>query len=493
MFSNILVTGATGYVGGRLVPRLLAAGYHVRVLVRYPTQLQGRSWAQRVEIVKGDVFDRDSLYSAMVGIDAGYYLIHSMSKSEDFQSRDLAAARAFGLAGKAAGVKQFIYLGGLGSSDETLSPHLRSRQEVGRILAEYGIPEIEFRSAVIVGSGSAAFEMMRYTVEGMPILFCPSWVNTRIQPISVRDVLDYLVIALNLPCDRTSRHEVIEIGGADILSYHEMMRGYARARGLHRVMLMAPFLPIRFCANWLHWITPIPAPLAHALIEGMRNEVVVRSDKARSMFPEIRPRDYATSLERALARIATDNVETTWNDAQFSTTGDAIPVTLTTREGLLLERRQKKTTLPPDLVFQVITGLGGKRGWLFANWIWMARGIMDRLVGGVGFRRGRRHPDELRVGDALDFWRVEAFEPNRLLRLRAEMKVPGLAWLQFEVIQQEDKHCIVTQTAFFEPKGLPGLVYWYALYPIHGFIFSALIRKILERAGKLAGDKNSEK
>jgi uncharacterized protein YbjT (DUF2867 family) len=488
MSNPILVTGATGYVGGRLVPRLLDAGYRIRVLVRNPSQLQGRSWVQRVEVIHGDVFNAESLGTAMKGIDTAFYLIHSMSNSEDFQSRDLAAAHSFGQAGRAAGVKRIIYLGGLGSSDENLSMHLRSRHDVGKILSEYNIPVIEFRSAVIVGSGSAAFEMMRYTVEGMPILFCPSWVNTHIQPISVRDVLDYLVVALKKSPGQIGSHEIVEIGGADVLTYHDMMRGYARARGLHRIMLMAPFLPIRFCANWLHWITPIPAPLAHALIEGMRNEVIVHSEKARILFPEIKPRDYATSLERALRRIATDNVETTWSDAQISATGDAIPVTLTTREGILLERRQKNTTLPPSLIYQVFSGLGGKRGWLYANWIWMARGIIDRLLGGVGFRRGRRHPDELRVGDALDFWRVEAIESNRLLRLRAEMKVPGLAWLQFEAIQQAGDKCLLTQTAFFEPKGLPGLIYWYALYPIHGFIFSALIRKILERARKLAGE-----
>ncbi len=359
MFDPILVTGATGYVGGRLVLRLLDAGYRVRVLVRNPSQLQGRSWVHRVDVVHGDVFNGDSLGTAMKGIEAAFYLIHSMSNSEDFQSRDLAAAQSFGHAGKAAGVKRIIYLGGLSSSEENLSTHLRSRHEVGRILAQYDIPVIEFRSGVIVGSGSAAFEMMRYTVEGMPILFCPSWVNTHIQPISVRDVLDYLVAALKISADKIGSHGIIEIGGADVLTYQDMMRGYAQARGLHRVMLMAPFLPMSVWANWLHWMTPIPAPLAQALIEGLRNEVIVQSDQARILFPEIEPHDYATSLERALMRIATDNVETTWSDAQISATGDAIPVTLTTREGLLLERRQRNTSLPASLIYRVFTGLGG--------------------------------------------------------------------------------------------------------------------------------------
>jgi uncharacterized protein YbjT (DUF2867 family) len=479
---SILVTGATGYVGGRLAPRLLEAGYDVRVLVRNPAQLQGRSWLERVQVVQGDVFQAGRLAEAMCGIQAAYYLIHSMSNSRDFQQRDLAAARQFGQAGQRAGLKRLIYLGGLGSPEQSLSPHLRSRHEVGSVLAEYGIPVVEFQAAVIVGSGSAAFEMMRYTVEGMPVLFCPSWVNTRIQPISVRDVLDYLITALKLTEAQVGQHRVVEIGGADVLTYHDMMRGYARARDLHRLMLMAPFLPLRFCANFLHWVTPIPAALAYALIEGIRNEVVVRDDSARSLFPGIHPRDYATSLERALARISSDQVETTWSDAQFSATGDVIPVSLTTREGVLLEHRQRLTPAPAEAVYRVFTGLGGKRGWLYADWVWRARGIIDRLVGGVGFRRGRRHPDELRVGDALDFWRVEALEPGRLLRLRAEMKVPGLAWLQFEALPKPDGKCLVMQTAFFEPKGLPGLAYWYLLYPIHGFIFSALIRKIDERA-----------
>jgi uncharacterized protein YbjT (DUF2867 family) len=484
--NTILVTGATGYVGGRLVPRLLEAGYRVRVLARHPAQLQGRAWLPRIEVVQGDAINPETLPDAMRNVQAAYYLIHSMSGQDDFRERDLQAARHFGLAGKQAGVKRFVYLGGLGDPQHSLSPHLRSRQEVGRILSESGVPVIEFQAAVIVGSGSAAFEMMRYTVEGMPVMLCPPWVNTRIQPISVRDVLDYLIASLELPAAQIGSHRVVEIGGADILTYHDMMRAYARARGLRRIMWTLPYLPLNVCATWLSWITPIPAPLAHALIEGMRNEVVVRDSSARRFFPTIHPRSYWTSLDRALARIAADQVETTWSDAQYSATGDAFPVAFTTREGLLLEQRQRIAAAPAETVYQVFTGLGGKRGWLYADWVWLARGILDRMVGGPGFRRGRRHPDELRVGDALDFWRVEALEPDRLLRLRAEMKVPGLAWLQFDVLPQSGSRSLVTQTAFFEPKGLPGLVYWYALYPIHRIIFNALIRKIVEHAEKRA-------
>jgi hypothetical protein len=263
-----------------------------------------------------------------------------------------------------------------------------------------------------------------------------------------------------------------------------MMHGYAEARGLHRKMIILPFLKPPICATFLHWVTPIPRPLALALIESLRNEVVVHDDSALRLFPDIHPRDYKTSLERALARLATDRVETTWSDSQVSATGDAIPVTFTTREGLLLEERQRITSAAPRTVYRIFTGLGARRGWLYANWIWLARGIIDNLVGGPGFRRGRRHPDELRVGDALDFWRVEALVSDRLMRLRAEMKVPGLAWLQFEIVPQSEHKNLVIQTAFFEPKGLPGLMYWYLLYPIHGWMFSKLIARVVKQSEK---------
>jgi uncharacterized protein YbjT (DUF2867 family) len=483
---NILVTGATGYIGGRLVARILARSYHVRVLARQPYRLQGRPWLADVEVVEGDALIPETLTAAMDNIDMAFYLIHGMKGEANFYKRDFQAAHNFSEAARKAGLKRIIYLGGLGGGrEENLSTHLYSRHEVGRILAGSGTPLVELRAAVVVGSGSASFEMMRYPVEGLPLLFCPTWVKTLIQPISVRDVLDYLIASLTLPEDPEHRHMIIEIGGSDVLSYHDMMRGYAAARGLKRTMVVVPFLRLSFCARFLSLVTPIPYSLAFALIDGMRNEVIVRDHSALTLFPDIHPRDYKTSLQRALARVTSDEVETTWHDAQVSATGDAIPVAFASREGVLYEARQRTTSAAPATVFKVVTGLGGKRGWLHANWIWLARGMIDNVVGGPGFRRGRRHPDDLRVGDTLDFWRVETLEPGRLLRLRAEMKVPGLAWLQFEIVRQSSDKTLLIQTAFFEPKGLPGLMYWYLLYPIHGWMFSKLIARIIEKSESL--------
>jgi len=480
---KVLVSGATGYVGGRLVPRLLEAGYQVRVLVRDRVRLGGRSWIDQVEVVQGDALIAKSLAPAMDGVDAAYYLIHSMGSSTDFHQRDINAARNFSQAAKLARIKRIIYLGGLGDPTTNLSEHLSSRQQTGEVLREGGVPVIEFRAAMIVGSGSASFEMMRYMAEVMPVMLSPKWVHTRVQPISVRNVLDYLVAALHLAeCQPEYQGEIIEIGGTEILTYREMLVGYARMRGLRRFILPLPFLSPRFCSLWLHWLTPIPAPTVRPLIDGLRNEVVVRDDKARTYFPDIVPRDYETSLKHALARVEAAQVETSWSDALATTLGDLKPVTLTTREGLILERRQIEVAARPEVVSGIFFRLGGKHGWLYANWLWVLRGVLDRLIGGVGFRRGRRHPDTLRVGDAVDFWRVEAMEPGRLLRLRAEMKLPGLAWLEFEARPKAPGRTVLVQTAFFEPKGFSGIMYWYVLYPIHRVIFAGLVRRIAQQS-----------
>lgn len=475
----VLVTGATGYVGGRLVQRLLDTGYHVRILVRDPERLQGRPWLSQVEVARGDVLKPETLTAAMSGVRAAYYLVHSMSDIADFRNRDLGAAGNFGNAAKQAGVARIVYLGGLGNPDTDLSKHLRSRQETGAALREAGVAVTEFRAAIIVGSGSVSFEIIRTMTERVPLMICPRWVYTRIQPIAIRDVLSYLVQALHVP-DSTGR--IIEIGGADVRTYGDMIMDYARARGLKRWLIPVPVLTPHLSAYWVHWMTPIPANIAHSLIEGLRNEVVVRDDAARKLFPDIQPLDYASSLKQALEQTETGQVETSWSDALVSSEGDVVPVTLTYREGIFIETRQRIVAASAESVYCVVSGLGGEHGWLYMNWLWKLRGVLDRLVGGVGFRRGRRDPNDLHAGDAVDFWRVEKIEPGRLLRLRAEMKLPGLAWLEFQVTPQSDGAVRLIQTAFFVPKGLFGLIYWYGLHPIHNLLFSGLIKAIAQRS-----------
>ncbi len=483
----ILVTGATGYVGGRLVPRLLEAGYHVRCLVRDASRLRGRLWTDRVEVLEGDVLRPETLPPAMERVGSAYYLIHGMRDSDDFHERDLQAARSFGKAAHESGVSRLIYLGGLGDPDADLSAHLRSRQDTGAALAEAGVPVSEFRAAVIVGSGSVSFEMIRYLTERLPVMVCPKWVYNKVQPIGIRNVLEYLVASLE---NEESAGQIIEIGGADILTYGEMMTGYAKVRGLRRLLIPVPALTPALSSRWVHMITPIPAEIAAPLIEGLRNEVIVRDVNARVIFPEIEPMEYATAVTRALDRLHHAEIETAWSDALASSQGDVPAIVMTTQDGMISERRHLEINTDPEMAYKVFSGMGGEQGWLYASWAWNIRGLLDRLVGGVGMRRGRRHPREVRAGDALDFWRVEAVEPGRLIRLRAEMKVPGRAWLQFEVQPGQTGKSLLSQTAFFAPKGLAGILYWYLLYPAHALIFSGMIRRIGQRAEHLAGAAN---
>ena len=478
----ILVTGATGYVGGRLVPRLLAAGFQVRCLVRDPARLQGRKWLKQVEVVQGDVLQPGTLDAAMRNVRVVYYLVHSLGSGSDFTELDLVAARHCAQAAKANGVERIIYLGGLGNPETNLSPHLRSRHRTGEALRESGVPVTEFRAAVIVGSGSLSFEMIRYLTERLPVMICPKWVFTRIQPIAIRNVLDYLVEALSSP---ESTGLTLEIGGRDVLTYAGMMTGYAQARGLKRRLIAVPVLTPRLSSYWVHLVTPIPAKIAQPLIKGLGNEVIVRDDAALQLFPEIELLDYQTSVRLALAKMEVHELETMWSDALTSSQGSRTPPTLITQEGLIIERRQRIVPAPADSVYRSFARLGGERGWLYMDWAWQLRGIMDRLCGGVGMRRGRRDPEDLRVGDSLDFWRVELVEPGRKVRLRAEMRVPGRAWLEFEARPESSGQTLLLQSAFFEPKGLSGLLYWYVLYPIHGLIFSGLISKIAINACNL--------
>jgi uncharacterized protein YbjT (DUF2867 family) len=473
---RILITGATGYIGGRLVPMLVEAGHTVRALARDPGRLEGRF--ENVEVVRGDVFDESSLHAAMAGIDVAYYLVHSMSDDRrDFTRSDRLAAERFGSAARAAGIRRIIFLGGLGVDDAKLSRHLRSRHEVGDCLRAGGVPVVEFRAAIIVGSGSVSFEMIRYLTERLPVMIAPRWVSTRCQPIGIRDVLAYLIAALDLP-DGSGR--IFEIGGADVVSYREMMLRYAAVRGLGRRLFVVPLFTPRLSSYWVHLVTPIPASIARALIDGLYNEVIVRDDAARRTFPDIVPAGYDLALRRALDRYRTPGPQTTWFDAFDVRTLPGEFAGL--EEGMLIDRRERFANAGQAAVFQIFAGLGGQRGWLYADRLWYVRGVLDRLVGGIGNRRGRRSATDLRVGDAVDFWRVEAYRPPEMLRLRAEMKLPGRAWLQFEALPREGGGTTLRQTAFFEPRGIFGYLYWFAVLPFHALIFGNMAARIAEQA-----------
>jgi uncharacterized protein YbjT (DUF2867 family) len=487
---QVLVTGATGYVGGRLVPLLVERGYRVRVLARDRDRLEGRPWLDRVELVLGDVLDPATLPAALDGVYAAYYLIHSMGSHGNFGQRDLRAARNFAQAAAETGVARIIYLGGLGKPGSELSEHLRSRQETGAALREAGVPVTEFRASILVGSGSVSFEMIRSLTERLPVMICPRWVYTRTQPIAIDDALTYLVAALETS---ESQGQIIEIGGRDVLTYREMMLTYARLRGLRRFIIPVPLLTPRLSSYWVHLVTPIPSTIAQPLIKGLSVEVIVTDDRARRLFPQITPMDYETAVARALASLEAGEVETSWSDALVSSQGDTRAFIFTTQDGMLIEQRQCEVDVPASVVYAEFAALGGRKGWLAFNWLWRLRGVADRLAGGVGFRRGRRHLTSLRVGDAIDFWRVEAVEPDRLVRLRAEMKVPGRAWLQFQAETLGATRTRLIQTAFFAPKGLLGLLYWYLLWPVHGFIFSQLIRKLAaEAVARVAGEHREQ-
>jgi len=480
----ILVTGATGYVGGRLVPRLLDAGYRVRCLVRDPERLRGRSWQEQVEVVKGDALDKDSIVAAMQGVSVAYYLIHGLQGGKLDAKRDMTAARNFAEAAEETEIKRIIYLGELVNTTDYLSPYLRARHETGYILRWNGrVPVTEFRAGMIVGSGSVLFEMIRYLSEREFAFICPRWFFSMAQPIAIRDVLSYLVEALVTP---ESAGKMLEIGGATRLTYADMLFAYAKERNLKRFLIPTPFIVPRLSAFWIHMVTPIHWRIVLPLIEGLRAKLVVNDDLAKKLFPQIKPIDFQTATYLALRRVRIDKVETSWSDALVTTAGDVKPYTFTVEEGLMIERRQVMVDLPSDALFRAYTGLGGERGWLYMDWAWAVRGWLDKLVGGVGLRRGRRHPDEIFVGESLDFWRVEALEPNRLMRLRAEMKVPGDAWLQFESIPQQNGKTLLTVNAFFDVHGVSGLLYWYAMYPFHKFIFDGLTNQLASRARVLA-------
>jgi uncharacterized protein YbjT (DUF2867 family) len=483
MAAEVLLTGATGYVGGRLLHRLEASGRRVRCLTRRPAAL-ATCVADGTEVVDGDVLDAASLRRAMDGIATAYYLVHSMGTSTRFEALDRTAARNFAEASRSAGVRRIVYLGGLGSGDR-LSPHLASRQEVGAILRSSGVPTIEFRASIVIGSGSASYELVRALVESLPLVVAPPWVETAAQPIAIEDVLEYLLAALEREDHRSA---IFEIGGAEPVTYAEIIREYARQRGLRRPLLRSSLLTPRLSRFFLGLITPVYGQVAEALVEGLRNETVVRSAAALEAFP-IRPRGLQGAVERALINEDLDFAETRWSDAFASAPPAGVAPTPFGRR-LVTSRVIRVNTDAKD-AFDPIQRIGGDTGWYAANWFWSARGLLDTLRGGVGLRRGRRDAADLRVGDTIDFWRVEALEPGRRLRLAAEMRIPGRLWLQFEIDPHDDGGVQVRQTTVFDPAGCVGLAYWYLLCPIHHLVFVSMLRgigRLIERQAAATHD-----
>jgi len=471
----LLVTGASGYVGGRLVRALTERGERVRCLARRPQDVVARV-APGTEVVRGDVLDASTLGAALDGIDTAFYLVHAMGSRRDFQVEDLRGAMNFANAARDAGVRRLVYLGGLGTATD-LSPHLASRQEVGRTLRESGVPTIEFRASIILGSGSLSYEMIRALVERLPVLVTPRWVRQLTQPIAIEDVIDYLCAA---PDAAVTDSEVVEIGGPDRVSYLDLMREHAAQRRLRRFIIGVPVLTPALSSAWLGLVTPVYARIGRKLIDSLRNETVVTSGRAAALFPDIRPRGMREALERARVNEDGEFAETRWTDAR-SSLGGAPSWGGTPTGSRLVDSRATSVAATSRASFEAITRIGGSVGWYYADWAWQLRGALDLLVGGAGMRRSRRDPDTLFPGDPLDFWRVEAVERDRLLRLRAEMKVPGRAWLQFDV-SDEGLGSRIRQTALFEPRGLAGLAYWYTLYPIHNLIFAGMLRGIVAEA-----------
>ena len=471
----ILLTGATGYVGGRLLPRLEEGHHRVRCLTRRPTALEDHV-ASTTECIQGDLLRPASLDAVLERVDTAYYFVHSMGTQRDFEEEDREAACNFAAAAQKAGVRRIIYLGGLGEQEDGLSKHLRSRQETGEILRTSGAQVIEFRASIIIGSGSLSFELVRSLVERLPVMICPRWVRVKAQPIAIEDVLSYLLEALELP---DGESQILEIGGPDQVSYGQIMSEYARQRGLSRLMIPVPLLTPRLSSLWLGLVTPVYARIGRKLVESLRNETLVSDNSATARF-RIQPRGLREAIARALINEDKSFAETRWSDA-LSSSGRPKTWGGVRFGSRIVDSRTANVAVPPAEAFTAIRQIGGDRGWYYGNRLWRIRGFIDLLVGGVGVRRGRRDPQTPRIGDTIDFWRVEDYKRDGLLRLQAEMKLPGRAWLEFEV-RGNSEASTIRQTAIFDPVGLFGLVYWYALYPLHQLIFSGMLRKIAEAA-----------
>jgi uncharacterized protein YbjT (DUF2867 family) len=480
----VLVTGVTGYIGGRLVPELLAAGYRVRAMARNPRRLEDRDWYDDVEVVEADAADPHQLAEAMAGVDIAYYLIHALATGHRFESRDRHTARIFGTAAREAQVGRVVYLGGLYPDGEELSPHLDSRREVGEILLASGVPTTVLRAAVILGSGSASFEMLRYLTDRLPVMVTPKWLDTRIQPIAVRDVLHYLVGSATMPAEV---NRGFDIGGPDVLTYRQMMQRYAAVGGLKpRRIVTLPLLTPSLSSHWVGLVTPVPSSIARPLVDSLIHEVICKEHDIEQYVADPSPAliGFDRAVELALKRVQALDVSTTW--ASAATPGapsDPLPGDPDWSGGsLYVDERESVVDTPPERLWSVIEGIGGGNGWYSWRLGWWARGVLDRVFGGPGLRRGRRNPHDLSVGDPLDWWRVEEIEDLHLLRLRAEMRLPGLAWLELVVDSDEEGRTVFRQRALFHPHGLPGHVYWWGIKPFHGLVFGGMQRNIAAAA-----------
>ncbi len=482
----VLVTGATGYVGGRVVPRLLEAGYKVRATSRSLEKLKSRAWSQHgnVELVFADLLDLASIKNAAKGCGAVYYFIHSMnSSSEDFVKTDRLVAENMVKAAEDVGLERIIYLGGLGHESEKLSAHLRSRAEVGEILKSGAVPVTYFRAAMILGSGSASFEMLRYLVDRMPIMITSRRVLVPSQPIAIRNVLVYLIKCLEF---EETKGETFDIGGPEILTYIDLINIYAEEAGLKkRIVIPVSFMTPRLSSYMIHFFTPIPSYMGKPLSQGLGNELVVKDGhRIRSIIPQ-KILTCREAIDMALERIEQKVMKSSWMDAgaykppEWSRYNDAPYAGGTIKESWY---RVLLAGSPED-IWRPISRIGGDKGWYFANWLWEIRGFLDRLAGGYGTRRGRRHPEEIKTGDALDWWRVLDAEPPKRLLLLAEMKVPGEATLEFRIKQEKKGVTELVQIASFLPRGLPGLMYWYSVFPFHFFIFRGMLKEIAKAAG----------
>ncbi|MCB0918291.1 MAG: SDR family oxidoreductase [Actinobacteria bacterium] len=486
MNRTCLVTGASGYVGGRLIPMLLARGWNVRVLVRRPESISQRTWFDDVTVVQGDARDAATLDEALAGVAVAYYLMHSIGSGPQFDLTEREVAEQFAAAAQRQHVGRIVYLGGMAPSGTKLSPHLRSRRSVGEALRGSGVPTIELRAAVVLGSGSASFEMLRYLTERLPAMITPLWVRTKTQPIAVRDVLHYLVEAADVPGEV---NQDFDIGGPEVMTYQEMMQRFAKVSGLPpRRILPINVLSPGLSSHWVGLITPVPRGVARPLVESLRVPVVCRDHSIAEIIPD--PPGgllgYDDAVRYAIARVRDAHVDTRWSGASVvGAPSQPLPSDPDWSGGsLYTDVREAQTQASPENVYSVVETIGGETGYFTADWMWEIRGAADRLIGGVGLRRGRRDPVHLRVGDALDFWRVEERVSPEILRLRAEMKLPGLAWLEWR-IEPADGGCRIQQRALFYPRGLAGHFYWWAVAPFHAFVFGPMLSRMVARAEAL--------